>query len=97
MRVARPIELNLEQKDAREQCARARSRSVRVVERARIVLPMEDMVLAAVLKLKCRLTPFVLKRRPYQAEPILLQVLEGLLILQADLGDQLGVDHDALV
>ena len=38
MRVARPIELNPEQKEALEQCARARSRSVRVVERARIVL-----------------------------------------------------------
>jgi transposase len=38
MRVARPIELNPEQQEALEQCARARSRSVRVVERARIVL-----------------------------------------------------------
>jgi len=38
MRVARRIELNLEQKEALEQCARSRSRSVRVVERARIVL-----------------------------------------------------------
>ena len=38
MRVARRIELNLEQKEALEQCARSRSRSVRAVERARIVL-----------------------------------------------------------
>jgi len=38
MRVARSIELNPEQKEALEQCARARSRPVRVVERARIVL-----------------------------------------------------------
>jgi transposase len=38
MRVARPVELNAEQKDDLEQCARARSRSVRMVERARIVL-----------------------------------------------------------
>ena len=34
MRVARPIDLNPEQKEALEQCARARSRSVRLVERA---------------------------------------------------------------
>jgi transposase len=38
MRVARPIVLNPEQKEALEQCARARSLSVRLVERARIVL-----------------------------------------------------------
>src|SRR6267378_4427161 len=38
MRVARPVVLNGEQKEALEQCARARSRSVRMVERARIVL-----------------------------------------------------------
>ena len=38
MRVARPVVLNPEQKEALEQIARARSRSVRVVERARIVL-----------------------------------------------------------
>jgi len=38
MRVARPVVLNPEQKEALEQCARARSRSVRMVERARIVL-----------------------------------------------------------
>jgi transposase len=38
MRVARPIILKPEQKETLEQCARARSRSVRLVERARIVL-----------------------------------------------------------
>jgi len=38
MRVARPVVLNPEQKEALEQIARARSRSVRLVERARIVL-----------------------------------------------------------
>ena len=38
MRVARPVVLNPEQKEVLEQCARARSRSVRMVERARIVL-----------------------------------------------------------
>jgi transposase len=38
MRVARPVVLNPEQKQSLEQCARARSRSVRMVERARIVL-----------------------------------------------------------
>src|SRR6202171_4604411 len=38
MRVARPGVLNPEQKEALEQIERARSRSVRVVERARIVL-----------------------------------------------------------
>jgi transposase len=38
MRVARPIVLNPEQKEVLEQCARARSLSVRLVERARIVL-----------------------------------------------------------
>jgi len=38
MRVARPVVLNAEQKEALEQCARARSLSVRMVERARIVL-----------------------------------------------------------
>src|ERR1700694_1427996 len=38
MRVARPVVLSPEQKEALEQCARARARSVRVVERARIVL-----------------------------------------------------------
>ena len=38
MREARPVVLNPEQKETLEQCARARSRSVRMVERARIVL-----------------------------------------------------------
>ena len=38
MRVARPIALNPEQKQALEQCARSRSLPVRLVERARIVL-----------------------------------------------------------
>ncbi len=38
MRVARPVVLSPEQKEALEQCARSRSRSVRMVERARIVL-----------------------------------------------------------
>src|SRR5260221_12281517 len=38
MRVARPVVLNPQQKEALEQCARARSRPVRMVERARIVL-----------------------------------------------------------
>src|ERR1039458_1057225 len=38
MRVARPIVLKPEQKEALEQCARARSLPVRLVERARIVL-----------------------------------------------------------
>ena len=38
MRVARPVVLNPEQKEVLEQCARARSRSVRMVERARVVL-----------------------------------------------------------
>ena len=38
MRVASPIVLNPEQKQELEQCARARSRSARLVERARIVL-----------------------------------------------------------
>jgi transposase len=38
MRVARPIVLTPEQKEALEQCARARSLPVRLVERARIVL-----------------------------------------------------------
>lgn len=38
MRVARPIELSSEQKEALEQCARARSLPIRLVERARIVL-----------------------------------------------------------
>ena len=38
MRVAPPIALTPEQQDALEQCARARSLSVRLVERARIVL-----------------------------------------------------------
>jgi transposase len=38
MRVARPIVLNPEQQEALEQCARARSLPVRLVERARIVL-----------------------------------------------------------
>jgi transposase len=38
MRVARPIVLSPEPKEELEQCARARSRSVRVVEGARIVL-----------------------------------------------------------
>jgi len=38
MRIAPPIRLNSEQQEALEQCARARSLSVRLVERARIVL-----------------------------------------------------------
>ena len=38
MRVAPPIRLSSEQQEALEQCARARSLSVRLVERARIVL-----------------------------------------------------------
>ena len=38
MRVARPVVLSPEQKEELEGCARARSRSVRLVERARIVL-----------------------------------------------------------
>src|ERR1700694_3647014 len=38
MRGARPVVLNPEQKEVLEQIARARSRSVRMVERARIVL-----------------------------------------------------------
>src|ERR1019366_9688460 len=38
MRVARPVVLKPEQKEALEQCARARSLPVRLVERARIVL-----------------------------------------------------------
>src|SRR6202522_3888088 len=38
MRVAPPIDLTLEQQDALEQCARARSLPARLVERARIVL-----------------------------------------------------------
>src|SRR5712691_3841136 len=38
MRVARPVILNSEQKQALEQCARARSLPLRLVERARIVL-----------------------------------------------------------
>src|SRR5229473_6055623 len=38
MREARPVVLNPEQKETLEQCARARSRPVRMVERARIVL-----------------------------------------------------------
>jgi hypothetical protein len=38
MRVAPPILLSSEQQEALEQCARARSLSVRLVERARIVL-----------------------------------------------------------
>jgi transposase len=38
MRVARPVVLNPEQKSELEQCARARSLPVRLVERARIVL-----------------------------------------------------------
>src|SRR5271155_5606157 len=38
MRVARRVVLNPEQKEALEECARARSRSARVVERARIIL-----------------------------------------------------------
>src|SRR6202163_3588697 len=38
MRVAPPIDLTPEQREALEQCARARSLSVRLVERARIVL-----------------------------------------------------------
>ena len=38
MRLARPVVLNTETKEALEQCARARSLSVRMVERARIVL-----------------------------------------------------------
>jgi transposase len=38
MRVAAPIDLTVEQQEALEQCARARSLSVRLVERALIVL-----------------------------------------------------------
>jgi hypothetical protein len=38
MRIAPPIRLSSEQQEALEQCARARSLSVRLVERARIVL-----------------------------------------------------------
>jgi FixJ family two-component response regulator len=38
MRVAPPIDLTPEQKEALEQCLRARSLSIRLVERARIVL-----------------------------------------------------------
>ena len=38
MRIAPPIRLTPEQQEALEQCARARSLSVRLVERARIVL-----------------------------------------------------------
>ncbi len=38
MRVAPPIDLTAEQQEALEQCARARSLSVRLVQRARIVL-----------------------------------------------------------
>jgi hypothetical protein len=38
MRVASSIDLTTEQKEALEQCARARSLPVRLVERARIVL-----------------------------------------------------------
>src|ERR1017187_2223932 len=38
MRIARPIRLSSEQQEELEQCARARSLSVRLVERARIVL-----------------------------------------------------------
>ena len=38
MRIAPPIALTAEQQEALEQCARARSLSVRLVERARIVL-----------------------------------------------------------
>ena len=38
MRVARPVVLNAEQKQALEQCARARSLPLRLVERARNVL-----------------------------------------------------------
>jgi transposase len=38
MRIARPVILDSEQKQALEQCARARSLPIRVVERARIVL-----------------------------------------------------------
>jgi hypothetical protein len=38
MRVARPIQLNEEQRKALEQCARSRSRPARTVERSRIVL-----------------------------------------------------------
>jgi len=38
MRIAPPIRLSSEQQEALEQCTRARSLSVRLVERARIVL-----------------------------------------------------------
>src|SRR6202521_5666625 len=55
MRVARPVVLSPEQKEALEQCARARSRSVRVVERARIVLlaasGKQDKEIAAALNI----------------------------------------------
>src|ERR1700691_3365823 len=53
MRVARPIELSSEQKEALVQRARARSLPIRLVERARIVLMaaagMQDKEIAAEL------------------------------------------------
>jgi transposase len=55
MRVARPVVLNPEQTEALEQIARARSRSVRMVERARIVLlaaaGKQDREIAAALNI----------------------------------------------
>ena len=55
MRVARPIVLIPEQKEALERCARARSLPVRLVERARIVLPADagkqDQDIAAELEI----------------------------------------------
>ena len=55
MRVARPVVLNPEQKETLEQIARARSRSVRMVERARIVLlaaaGKQDREIAAALSI----------------------------------------------
>ena len=54
MRVARPVILNTEQRQALEQRARAHSLSARVVERSRIVLlaadGREDLEIAATLK-----------------------------------------------
>lgn len=55
MRVARPVVLNPEEKETLEQIARARSRSVRMVERARIVLlaaaGKQDIEIAAALSI----------------------------------------------
>ena len=55
MRVARPVILNTEQRQALEQRARARSLPARVVERSRIVLlaadGRQDLEIAATLKI----------------------------------------------